>query len=82
MTWPFRQKALQLSKRKFERGAAELLHPVKPTPGLTGTSMRSAWTDECVRPCAVMDGAEPRHHTRSSFTTHERDVLVGFCYCQ
>src|SRR5208282_1141254 len=24
--------------------AAELLHPVKPTPGLTGTPVRSAWT--------------------------------------
>ena len=26
--------------------AAELLHPVKPTPGLTGAPVRSAWTGE------------------------------------
>jgi 4-diphosphocytidyl-2-C-methyl-D-erythritol kinase len=30
--------------------AAELLHPVKPTPGLTGTPVRSAWTGEGARP--------------------------------
>ncbi|MBZ5612438.1 MAG: hypothetical protein LAO23_00415 [Acidobacteriia bacterium] len=30
--------------------AAELLHPVKPTPGLTGAPVRSAWTGEGARP--------------------------------
>src|ERR1039458_68109 len=29
---------------------AELLHPVKPTPGLTGAPVRSAWTGEGARP--------------------------------
>src|ERR1035437_5263207 len=30
--------------------AAELYHPVKPTPGLTGAPVRSAWTGEGARP--------------------------------
>jgi len=30
--------------------AAELLHSVKPTPGLSGGPVRSAWTGEGARP--------------------------------
>jgi hypothetical protein len=32
------------------QATAELLHPVKPTPGSTGTPARSAWTGEGARP--------------------------------
>ena len=41
--------------------AAELLHPVKPTPGLTGAPVRSAWTGEApvpTQPLPTQAGAD------------------------
>ncbi|MFZ0799306.1 MAG: NAD-dependent epimerase/dehydratase family protein [Terriglobales bacterium] len=58
------------------QAAAELLHPVKPKPGSTGAPVRSAGTDECVRPYAkpVADEESPvslgdmiGHYKRSKF---------------
>src|SRR5208337_1535855 len=48
---------------EWANSGAELLHPVKPTPGLTGAPVRSAWTDECVRPYANLGrGRAPLPH--------------------
>ena len=40
--------------KPWARAAAELLHPVKPTPGLTGAPVRSAWTGEGARPHTIL----------------------------
>src|ERR1035437_3757384 len=60
--------------------AAELLHPVKPTPGLTGAPVRSAWTGEGARPytSTVSDEQSPvgladmiGHYKRSKFMAEQ-----------
>ncbi len=47
--------------------AAELLHPVKPTPGLTGTPVRSAWKGETPVPT-------PAHPTQAASTQTGDDI--------
>src|ERR1039457_594387 len=60
--------------------AAELLHPVKPTPGLTGAPVRSAWTGEGARPYTSPVADEPSpggpgdrsgHYKRSKFMAEQ-----------
>jgi dihydroflavonol-4-reductase len=60
--------------------AAELLHPVKPTPGLTGAPVRSAWTGEGARPhtSTLADEESPvgladmiGHYKRSKFMAEQ-----------
>ena len=47
---------------------AELLHPVKPTPGLPGAPVRSAWTAEGGRPYAIWV-----QQRLNRFKEHQRD---------
>jgi dihydroflavonol-4-reductase len=60
--------------------AAELFHPVKPKPGLTGAPVRSAWTGEGARPhtSTVADEDSPvsladmiGHYKRSKFMAEQ-----------
>jgi dihydroflavonol-4-reductase len=60
--------------------ATELRHPVKPTPGLTGAPVRSAWTGDGARPhtSTVADEESPvsladmiGHYKRSKFMAEQ-----------